>query len=142
MAWCDAHFSPEDFEKMVKQHYYLSHPSWRALLPEAPIDDLRELEVFLREVEKFSPGLENIHLGYEKETGCEKHLHVIFLDKGLVPVLLVYSEMESWCKYTTEVTPIKDLEDLQKLMAGDSWTKRMLQRNLSSYWDIERRINQ
>jgi len=141
MAWCDAHFSPEDFETMVKRHYYFSHPSWRALFPEAPIQNLKEFESFLRDTEKLSSGLENIHLSYEEETGCEKHLHVIFLDKGLVPVLLVYSEMQNWCEYTTEVTPIKNIKDLRRLMAEDSWTKRMLQRNLSRYWDIERRIN-
>ena len=142
MAWCDAHFSPEDFEVMVKKHYYFSHPSWRALYPEAPIENLQELGVFLSSTEKLDDGLENIHLSYERETGCEKHLHIIFFSKGMVPILLVYSEMENWCEYTTEVTPIKKIEDLRKLMAEDSWTKRMLQRNLSRYWDIERRINQ
>ncbi len=142
MAWCDAHFSSEDFEAMVKKHYYFSHPSWRVLYPEAPIKNLQELGAFLKSTAKPGDSLDNIHLSYEKETGCEKHLHIIFLDTGLVPILLVYSEMENWCERTTEVTPIKSIKDLQKLMAEDSWTRRMLRLNLNSYWEIERRINQ
>lgn len=142
MAWCDAHFSPEDFEAMVKKHYYFSHPSWRALFPEAPIKDLKDLGTFLSSTEELGAELRNIHLSYEKETGCEKHLHIIFLDKGLVPILLVYSEMEDWCEYTSEITPIKNIKDMQKLMDGDSWTTRMLQYHLPSYWEIKRRINQ